>query len=97
MAAESGSLQRGVPAREQVVSDMRGIVAEQLGMPRETIEERHDLERDLGADSLDLVEINMEVEEHFGLTVPDEVYEQIRTVGQVVDQVLALLSADEPG
>lgn len=95
MSAESSSLRRGIPAREQVVSDVKAIVAEQLGLSAETIAERHALVEDLGADSLDLVEINMEVEEHFDLTVPDEVYEQIRTVGQIVDQVLALRSAAE--
>jgi len=55
-----------------------------------THEDDH-LERDLSADSLDIVEIAMEVEEHFDISVPDEQSESPRTVRQIVDAVLPLL------
>jgi len=45
---------------------------------------------DLGCDSLDVIEITMEVEEHFDVTVPDEASERIDTVGQIADGVLEL-------
>ena len=91
MTAEKGSLERGTSARDEVAAAVKAIVAEQLGAAPESIEERHDLEGDLGADSLTLVEIMMEVEEHFDVTVPDEAGSRIRTVGQIVDGVWGLL------
>ena len=63
----------------------------------EKILERHALVEDLGCDSLLLVEIAMEAEEQFGIPVPDEFLERIRTVGDVADGVLELLGQPPEG
>ena len=57
------------PPRAQIVEDVKQIVGEQMGIPRDTIRESDHLINDLGSDSLDVEEISMEVEEHFGVTV----------------------------
>lgn len=79
------------PSREQVLADVKQIVAESAGMPAEQIRETHTLLTDLGCDSLEIVEIVMEVEEHFDVSVPDGLEEEIRTVGDIADGVLRLL------
>ena len=48
---------------------------------------------DLGADSLDTVELVMELEEEFGVTIPDEAAEKITTVGQAIDYIVEHQSA----
>ncbi len=80
-----------VPSRQAVLDDVKRIVAEFASMPVDRIEESHLLDTDLGCDSLDLVEITMEVEEHFDISVPDDQQEEIRTVGDMADGVLRLL------
>ncbi|MCX7426479.1 MAG: phosphopantetheine-binding protein [Planctomycetia bacterium] len=60
-------------------------------MPPEQIEETHALLADLGSDSLDIIEITMEVEEHFDISVPDDQEQDVRTVRDIVDGVLRLL------
>jgi acyl carrier protein len=84
---------KAVPARAEVLADVKQIVAEFTSVPLVEIEERHDLFTDLGYDSLDIVEATMEVEEHFSISVPDDQAEPIRTVGGIVDGVLRLLTA----
>ena len=78
-------------SRDRVLEDVRRIVAEVMGIAPELVHERSALEADLGADSLDIIEITMEVEEHFAITVPDDVGERIRTVSEIADGVLRLL------
>lgn len=92
MTVEPG-LARGVcPSRDQVLEEVRQIVAEQMGLAPEKIRQRDTLIGDLGCDSLDVVEITMEVEDHFDTSVSDEIGEQIRTIGDVADAVMQLLS-----
>ena len=64
-----------------------GIVSEQLGVPREEITRESRFVEDLKADSLDVVELVMEFEEEFDVTIPDEDYEKIRTVGDAVTYI----------
>jgi acyl carrier protein len=78
-------------SRDQVLHDVRQIIAEQLGMSVDSIQESAALEADLGCDSLDIVEITMEVEEQFDISVPDEYGERVRTVRDMVDGVLQLV------
>lgn len=62
---------------------IQGIVADQLGVePKEVTTDASILD-DLGADSLDVVELVMTLEEAFDIEVPDEVVEQMRTIGDV--------------
>lgn len=63
------------------------IVAEQLGADKEKITRDTAFVEDLGADSLDTVELVMELEEEFGIEIPDDAVEKIRTVGEVVDYI----------
>lgn len=78
-------------SREQVLEVVRQVVGEQMGITPQQIREQDRLINDLGCDSLDVVEINMEVEEHFDVTSPDDVDIQAITVGEIVDGVLQLL------
>lgn len=61
------------------------IVAEQLGADKEKIGRDTSFVNDLGADSLDTVELVMELEEEFDINIPDDAAEKIQTVGQAID------------
>jgi acyl carrier protein len=73
-----------VASVEQRVID---IVAEQLGVSKDQITRETSFVNDLGADSLDTVELVMELEEEFDITIPDDVAEKIQTVGQAIDHI----------
>lgn len=62
-----------------------GIVAEQLGVEKEKVKPETSFVNDLGADSLDTVELVMELEEEFEVDIPDDAAEKIQTVGQAID------------
>jgi acyl carrier protein len=61
------------------------IVASQLGVSKEQITPETSFINDLGADSLDTVELVMELEEEFEINIPDDAAEKIQTVGQAVE------------
>jgi acyl carrier protein len=65
------------------------IVSEQLSVPRDEITRESSFVDDLKADSLDVVELVMRFEDTFSVTIPDEDYEKIRTVGDAVDYIEA--------
>jgi acyl carrier protein len=65
------------------------IVAEQLGVEREKVSKDTSFVNDLGADSLDTVELVMELEEEFDITIPDDAAEKIQTVGQAIEYIVA--------
>lgn len=67
---------------EQRVID---IVAEQLGVEKDKINRDTHFVNDLGADSLDTVELVMELEEEFNISIPEEQAEKIQKVGQAID------------
>jgi acyl carrier protein len=60
------------------------IVSEQLGVDKDKITAETSFVNDLGADSLDTVELVMELEEEFDINIPDDAAEKIQTVGQAV-------------
>jgi acyl carrier protein len=64
-----------------------GIVSEQLGVPREEVSRQSSFVDDLKADSLDVVELVMEFEDEFNVTIPDDDYEKIKTVGDAIDYI----------
>lgn len=64
-----------------------GIVSNQLGVPKEEINRTSSFVDDLKADSLDVVELVMEFEDNFEVTIPDEDYEKIRTVGDAITYI----------
>ncbi len=63
------------------------IVCEQMGVDREQVNENTSFVNDLGADSLDTVELLMEFEEKFDLTIPEEEAEKIQTIGDATTYI----------
>jgi acyl carrier protein len=63
------------------------IIVEQLGATREEIVPEASFIDDLGADSLDIVELVMKMEEEFGIEIPDEEAEKIKTVNDVIQYI----------
>ena len=70
---------------EEALTKTTAILFDQLGVDRDIITPEAKLEEDLGADSLDLVEIIMAVEEEFAIDIPDEHAEKLQTVQQLAD------------
>ena len=64
---------------------VREIIADQLGVEVDKLNPEAKFVEDLGADSLDVVELIMAFEEEFGIEIPDEDAEKIRTVGDVLN------------
>ena len=96
MTTERDMTDEACPSRDRVLESVKRIVAEQMGLVPETIREHDALINDLGCDSLDVVEITMEVEDHFDICVSDEMQEKIRTIGDVTGGVLQLLGEPVP-
>lgn len=74
-------------AETQIESKVRGIVAEQLGVGEDEIKPESSFVEDLGADSLDIVELVMAMEEEFEVEIPDEEAENIKTVGDAINYI----------
>jgi acyl carrier protein len=72
---------------EEAFERVRGILVEQLGVDEAQVTEDASFQGDLDADSLDLVELIMELEDQFSLKISDEEAQKIETVGQAVDYV----------
>jgi len=70
-----------------VFEKVRKIIAEQLGVEEDEITMESSFIDDLGADSLDIVELIMALEEEFDLEIPDSEAEKISTVGDVVEYI----------
>ncbi len=70
-----------------IFSKVKDIVVEQLGVDEEEVTEQASFVDDLGADSLDIVELVMALEEEFDLEIPDEDAEKIVTVGDAVSYI----------
>jgi acyl carrier protein len=66
---------------------VKEIIADQLGVDKEKITPEARFVEDLGADSLDVVELIMAFEEEFGIEIPDEDAEKIATVKDVIDYI----------
>jgi len=69
---------------EDIESKVKAIVAEQLGVDQAEITRETSFVNDLNADSLDTVELVMEFEDEFDMSIPDEQAEKIQTVGQAI-------------
>lgn len=70
-----------------VYDKVKGIIAEQLGVDEAEVSMESSFIEDLGADSLDIVELVMALEEEFDIVIPDEDAEKIRTVGEAVNYI----------
>lgn len=63
------------------------LVCERLGVNKEQVTRQTSFIEDVGADSLDIVELVMGLEEEFNVTIPDEQAEKIKTVGEAIDYI----------
>lgn len=72
-----------------VFETVKNIIADQLGVNASEISASSDFIDDLGADSLDIVELIMALESEFDLEIPEDEAENVRTVGDVVDYIKA--------
>jgi len=79
--------------RDEIFSTVRDAAVEVLGVDATAVVEAARFKEDLDADSLDLVELVMALEEEFGIEVPEEELEGVETVGQAYDLVAGKLPA----
>ncbi|MEX2103184.1 MAG: acyl carrier protein [Gaiellaceae bacterium] len=75
--------------REEIHERVKEVLVEQLGIDEGQITEAASFQEDLDADSLDLVELIMELEDQFSIKISDEDAQTIQTVGQAVDYIAA--------
>lgn len=73
--------------RTQVSERLKEVLVTELGLDADKINEEANFEEDLEVDSLGVVELLMALEDEFGVKIPDDEAEDIRTVGQAVDMV----------
>lgn len=79
--------------KEQIKATILNIVSEQLGKPIDDITEESKFVEDLGADSLDNVELVMTMEQKFEIEIPQERAEEITSVGQAVEHIAEALKS----
>jgi acyl carrier protein len=72
---------------DDIQQKVKDIIVEQLGVDADQVKPEASFVNDLGADSLDTVELVMALEEAFDMEIPDEQAEKIQTVGQAVDYI----------
>lgn len=70
-----------------LLDDIKAVVVDQLGVNADEVKEGSKFVEDLGADSLDVVELVMALEEKFDIEIPDDEAEKIRTVQDVVNYI----------
>ena len=74
---------------ENVQERVKNIIVEQLGVEADQVKPEAQFVNDLGADSLDTVELIMALEEEFDVEIPDEQAEKIKTVGEAIEHIKA--------
>ncbi len=84
-----------MPDVAEIESKVKKIVAEQMGVAETEITRNTSFVNDLNADSLDTVELVMEFEDEFEMSIPDEEAEKIQTVGMAIDYIMNHLSTTQ--
>jgi len=82
-----------VPMSTDIAAKVTEIIVDKLGVDAETVAAESSFTNDLGADSLDTVELIMEFEKEFDLSIPDEDAEKIATVGDAVDYLTSKVAS----
>lgn len=77
-----------MPTPDEIKESVIQIVCDQMGVSRDKVTPETSFVNDLGADSLDTVELVMEFEDEFELTIPDEDAEKIQTVGDAIKYIV---------
>jgi acyl carrier protein len=80
-------------SREEILTRVKKVTVEELGVKEEEVTESASFQEDLGADSLDVVELVMALEDEFSIDIPDEEVGEIKTVGDAVNYISKKLSA----
>ncbi|MEE3429346.1 MAG: acyl carrier protein [Candidatus Cryptobacteroides sp.] len=80
---------------EEIVKQVKAIIVDKLGVEESEVTESANFTNDLGADSLDTVELLMEFERVFGIKIPDEETSTITTVKDAIDKVKGKLASKE--
>ncbi len=70
-----------------IIEKVKELLAEQLGIDAGTIADEANILEDLGADSLDIIEMLMTLEDEYGITIPDDKINQVKTVKQVAELI----------
>ena len=76
-----------MPTEAEIEEKVSQIVSEQMGIDKSELTKETSFVDDLNADSLDTVELVMEFEDEFEMSIPDEEAEKIRTIGQAIDYI----------
>ncbi len=77
---------------EDIEAKVKSIIVDKLGVDESEVKAEANFTDDLGADSLDTVELIMEFEKQFGVNIPDDQAEKISTVGEAIDYIKAHLA-----
>ncbi len=70
-----------------IIEKVKELLAEQLGIDTKTIGDDANILEDLGADSLDIIEMLMTLEDEYGVTIPDDQINQVKTVKEVAELI----------
>lgn len=76
-----------ISTESDIALQIRKLVVDKLGVSLSAVTNNASFANDLGADSLDIVELIMELEKEFGVSIPDDEAEKLRTVGQAINYI----------
>ena len=81
-----------MPSTQEIEAKVIAIVAEQLSVDKAEVSRETSFVNDLGADSLDTVELVMELEDEFDMNIPDDEAEKLQTVGSAIDFIQKVMA-----